>query len=298
MSKSNRTKLKFVIFPLALVMLSMTVLAGCSGKDDEKNAEKEEIVVNVASRNELPEIYDVLNEELKDEGIRVVNTAYDTSVNLNELLLEGDIDMNVAQHYAYLAFGQEQDSRFEALTAIGQIHIATLDLYSKNVDDVKDLPDGAVIAIPNDAMNGGRALLTLDRAGIITLDDEWTTFPDSTNIKENPKNIELLDIASDSMVITLEDVDAGFVYSLNAVEGGYDPVNDPIFNDTLDFKNNAKQRDFIIIFTARVEDEDNEVFKKVIDAYHSDAVYEVYKDVYKGSMIPVNDDEAVDLSKY
>jgi D-methionine transport system substrate-binding protein len=298
MKRSNGKKLKLVIFSLALVMLSMTFLAGCGEKEDEKAAEKEEIVVNVASRNELPEIYDVLNEELKAEGIRVVNTAYDTSVNLNELLLEGDIDMNVAQHYAYLNFAKENDSKFDDLTAIGQIHIATLDLYSKKFDNVEDLPDGALIAIPNDAMNGGRALLTLDRAGVITLDDNWTSFPDPTNIKENPKNIELLDIASDSMVITLEDVDAGFVYSLNAVEGGYDPVADPIFNDTLDFKNNPKQRDFIIVFTARVEDEDNEAFQKVIKAYHSDAVYQVYKDVYKGSMIPVNDDEAVDLSKY
>jgi len=304
---------------LALALVTAALLAGCGGSGssgdtdagsgsasdagssgDSAAAETpaEEVVVNVACRNDYPEIWDAVNKELEPEGIRVVNTAYDTSVNLNELLVSGDIEMNVAQHGAYLKFIQAQDAKFSDLESIGQIHISTLDLYSKSVASVEELPDGATIAIPNDAMNGGRALLVLERSGVITLDDTYDTFPDSTHIADNPKNLEFLEIASDSMVITLEDVDAGFVYSVNAVDGGLDPVNDPIFRDIIDFANNAGQRDFIILFTVRSEDKDNAVYKKIVDAYHTESVYQVYKDVYKGSIIPIDNDVEIDLSKY
>lgn len=288
--RNSRNK-KWGLLFAALLVLSLTVFGG-------ESAAGEKIVVNVACRNDLPEIWDAVNKELEDDNIQVINTGYDTSINLNELLLAGDIDMNVAQHYAYLDLMQSQNERFKDLIPLGTIHIATLDLYSKKFKTVDDLPKGATVAIPNDVMNGGRALLVLERTGLITLNRDYKVFPDETNIVENPKDLRLLEIASDSMVITLNDVEAGFVYSVNAVDGGLDPIKDPIFRDTIDFSKNEKQDRFIILFTARSKDADNEIYKKIIDAYHSDPVYKVYKEVYKNSMIPVVDNKPVDLSRY
>ena len=100
------------------------------------------------------------------------------------------------------------------------------------------------------------------------------------------------------MISILDDVDAGFAYSPNAVDAGLNPETDPIFKDELDLKNNSTQFQFVIIFTGEEGDENNEVYKKVIDAYHSEEVYKVYKEVFKGSTIPVTDGEPIDLSKY
>ena len=36
-------------------------------------------------------------------------------------------------------------------------------LYSRQIKDLKDLPKGAKIAIPNDPTNGGRALMLLQK---------------------------------------------------------------------------------------------------------------------------------------
>jgi D-methionine transport system substrate-binding protein len=288
--------------PLLAALLLTTACGGSSGDQTSGAAEEtepaEEIIVNVACRNDYPEIWDAVNKELEDDGIVVVNTGYDTSVNLNELLVSGDIDMNVAQHYAYLDLIKAQGEQFSDLVPIGAIHISTLDLYSNKYDSIEELPDGATVSIPNDVMNAGRAILVLERMGLVTLDDNYDIFPDETNIAENPKNLKLLEIASDSMVITLDDVDAGFVYSVNAVDAGLDPIEDPIYRDEIDFEKNEGQDQFIIIFTARGEDADNEIYKKVVDAYHSDSVYKVYKDVYKNSIIPVVGDEPIDLSQY
>jgi len=273
--------------------MMLSLFSACGSDDGE-----EVTIVNVACRNDYQEIWDAVNEELADENIKVINTAYDTSVNLNELLVAGDIDMNVAQHYAYLEFVKGSDAKFADLTSMGELHIATLDLYSNKYDSVEDIPDGSTISIPNDYMNGGRALLLLEKAGVLTLDKEWEDFPDYTNIVENPKNLEFLEIASDSMVITLDDVAAGFVYSINAVDGGLDPIEDPIFRDAIDFDGDPVQRGFIIVFTVNPEDVDNEVFQKVVEAYHAESVYKVYKEVYNNSMIPVDDGNPIDLSKY
>jgi D-methionine transport system substrate-binding protein len=276
---------KGIAFAFALV-LALSLMTACGSKtedtpsapadspaaaDSSAEAEKpaapaEKIIVNVACRNDYPEIWDAVNAELADDNIEVVNTAYDTSVNLNELLIAGDIDMNVAQHYAYLNTVKGSDPKFDGLTAIGDIHIATLDLYSKDYATVEEIPDGALISIPNDPMNGGRALLVLEKAGLLKLDTAWEGYPDETNIAENPKNIEFLEIASDSMVITLEDVDAGLVYSINAVDGGLDPTSDPIFNDVLDIAGDPVQRNFIIIFTARTENDIAAMLPKLIKA--------------------------------
>jgi D-methionine transport system substrate-binding protein len=257
-----------------------------------------QIVVNVACRNDYQEIWDAVNAELASDNIKVINTAYDTSVNLNDLLLAGDIELNVAQHYAYLKFSQANAPKFADLRAIGEIHIATLDLYSKKHKALNDLPSGATIAIPNDVMNGGRALLVLAKSGLITLDNKFESFPGEDNITANPKKLKFIDVASDSMVLILEDVDAGFVYSVNAVDGGLSPIKDPIFRDNIDLAKDPRQHNFIITFTARGKDADSELFKKIIKAYHSDRVYRVYKDVYKYSLIPMDNGKPVDLDKY
>lgn len=38
-------------------------------------------------------------------------------------------------------------------------------IYAGRVSSLEDLPDGAVIAVPNDATNEGRALLLLEAPG-------------------------------------------------------------------------------------------------------------------------------------
>lgn len=285
-------KKKLLVLTLAAVAALSTVFTGCGKKDDGVT------VVNVGARYDDAEVWEAVNENLKPYNIRVENKAYDSSVNLNDLVLSGDIDLNVAQHYAYYDYIKTQDEKYSKLQAIGEISISTIDLYSKKYASVEDLPDGAVIAIPNDINNGGRALSVLEKTGLIKLADDHGEIPLKEDIVENPKNIKFEEIASSSMISILDDVDAGFVYSPNAADAGLNPANDAIFRDELDLKNNPTQSKFIIIFTGEEGDENNEVYKRIIEEYHKENVFKAYKSEYKGSTIPVVDGEAVDLSQY
>lgn len=283
----------------AALLLSSFTGCGSNASSASAGSKSDEVtVVKVGSRYDNVEIWEAVNEILKDDNIRVENTAYDSSVNINELLVSGEIDLNVAQHYAYYNYVKEQDEKFSKLKALGDIAISTIDLYSNKYKSIDELPDGAKIAIPNDVNNGGRALSVLEKAGLIKLKEGHDIIPSQTDIVENPKNIVFEEIASSSMISILDDVDAGFAYSPNAVDAGLSPETDPIFKDELDLKNNETQFQFVIIFTGEEGDENNEVYKKVIDAYHSDEVYKVYKEVFKGSTIPVTDGAPIDLSKY
>lgn len=49
---------------------------------------------------------------------------------------------------------------------------APLGIYSSKIKAVKELNEGAEIAIPNDTTNGGRALLLLQSAGLIKVNPE------------------------------------------------------------------------------------------------------------------------------
>ncbi|WP_028709750.1 MetQ/NlpA family ABC transporter substrate-binding protein [Propionicicella superfundia] len=281
----------------AAALLVMTACSASPSGDGTNSADAGEwTTIQTAARYDYDEVFEALNAELESEHIKVVNTAYDTSINLNELLLEGDIDINVAQHRAYLSYVQASDAKFADLTSIGDIHISTLDLYSEKYDSVDALPDGATVAIPNDVLNGGRALLILAANDVIGLDTDYEVFPTVENINSNPSDLEFEEIPSDTMVRTLEDVDAGFVYSINAVDGGLDPTTDPILKNGLDFANDPFQLNFVIVFTVRGEDKDDPVLAKVVDAYHSDRVARVYKELYAGSLLPVNAGKLVDLS--
>ena len=297
----NKSLVKKIVATGLAASLLLTALTGCGkdASDTSASGNSDKVtVVKVGSRYDDVEIWEAVNEKLKDENIRVENTAYDSSVNINELLVAGEIDLNVAQHYAYLNYVKAQDEKFSKLTALGDIAISTIDLYSIKYKSIDELPDGAKIAIPNDVNNGGRALSVLEKAGLIKLKEGHDIIPSQTDIVENPKNIVFEEVATSSMISILDDVDAGFAYSPNAVDAGLSPETDPIFKDELDLKNNSTQFQFVIIFTGEEGDENNEVYKKVIDAYHSEEVYKVYKEVFKGSTIPVTDGEPIDLSSY
>lgn len=279
---------------LLVMVLGLAALAGCG----DKGKDSEVTVVKVADRQDIPEIWDAVNKILEPENIKVENKAYDSSVNLNDLLVAGDIDMNVAQHYAAIDYFKASSDKYADLIPLGDISTESLDLYSEKYESIDQLPDGALIGIPSDVMNGGRAFTVLETAGLIELDDNYTDFPEEKDIISNPKNLTFTPVDTTSMIRTLEDVDAGFIYSTTAVYGGLDPVNDPIFRDKIDLENNSFQKQFTLVFTGVKGDENNEVYQKVIDAYHSKEVYKAYKEVFKSGNIPVVDGKAIDLSEY
>ena len=63
--------------------------------------------------------------------------------------------------------------------------------------DVKELPEGATISVPNDGTNESRALTLLQTAGLIKLDVKDGELATIKNISENPKKLDIKEISAE-----------------------------------------------------------------------------------------------------
>src|SRR5690606_29244435 len=113
-------------------------------------------------------------------------------VQPNQQVAEGHIDVNFFQHKPYLdSFNKEHKT---GLVSVGLVHVEPFGAYSQKIKDIKELKDGALIALPNDPSNGARALLLLQKQGLITLKDPSNILATSRDIAENPKKLKFREL--------------------------------------------------------------------------------------------------------
>lgn len=241
----------------------------------------ESITVKIGVVGEDNEQWTPVVENLAKEGINIELVKFSDYVIPNQALADGDIDLNSFQHYAFLN-NQIKDQGLE-LTAIGETIIAPLGLYSEKISDVSELKEGDKVAIPNDATNGGRALKVLESAGLIKVDPEAGYTPILSDIVENPLNLEFVEVEAAITPSLLPDVAAAIINGSHAVSNGLYPLEDAIYLETVQ---EGSDNPYINIIAARTADKDNEVYKRIVEAYQTDEVAELLEELYKGGFIP------------
>nr|WP_313432829.1 MetQ/NlpA family ABC transporter substrate-binding protein [Siminovitchia terrae] len=257
---------------ISILILGM-LLAGCSS--NTTNAEEETVKVGIRSNH--TRVWDYLKDEAKKEGINIEIVNFSSAVDPNQALAEGDIDINSFQHVAYLdAFNENTESD---LVPIGTTIIAPLGLYSIKYDSLEKLPDGAKIAVPNDASNWGRGLLLLQEARLIKVVEDFDGNGGEDKIKENPKNIDIVPVDGASAPRVMEDTDASIINNGVSMEAGLS-LADALIHES------KTAKPYINIIAARSEDEDNKIFKKIVDLYQSEKTAEFIEEAYKGNYLP------------
>lgn len=252
-------------------------LAGCGAAETSK----ENDVIKVGLVGENTEQWEPVIKNLAEEGITLELVTFADYTQPNQALADKEIDLNAFQHYAYL--DQDIKDRGLDLSVIGDTVIAPLGIYSNKIKSLDELNDGDSIAIPSDATNGGRSLKVLETAGVIKVDEAAGYTPTLSDITENPKNIEFIEVEAAQTPRLLDDVAAAFINGGHAVDAGFYPSSDAIY---LEKVTEGSDNPYINIIVARTEDKDNETYKKVVDAYRSEEVAKVIEDVYKGAYLP------------
>ncbi|AXI08605.1 methionine ABC transporter substrate-binding protein [Oceanobacillus zhaokaii] len=260
------------IFPILLVL--GLFLAACSNEID---AEVEQSKVKVGIRNSELRTWEYLKERASEEGWEIEIVNFSSAYDPNQALVEGDIDINAFQHVAYLdSFNENTASE---IVPIGTTIIAPLGLYSDKYDSVDEIPDGAQIAVPNDAPNWGRALLLLQEAGILKVVDNFDGNGGADKIKENPKNIEIVPVDSANAPRVMEDTAGSVINNGVALEADL-TLKDALIHES------KTAKPYINVIAARNEEKDNETFQKVVKLYQSDETAEFIKETYKGNYLP------------
>ena len=211
-------------------VLSCTLLAGCAGSGtattpntDASTAPQTDTVEGTtitvgASPAPHAEILEVAKDILAEQGITLEIVPYTDYNTPNTAVEEGENDANYFQHITYMEnFNAEQGTH---LVSAGAIHYEPFGLYAGKTASLDALADGAQIAIPNDATNGGRALLLLQEQGLITLADDCGLEPTVQDIVDNPKNLEIVELEARLLPTTLQDVDMAVINCNYAIDAG------------------------------------------------------------------------------
>lgn len=227
---------------------------------------------------EHEEILEHVKALAAEQGVDVEIITFSDYVLPNQALEDGDLDLNSFQHVPYLE-NQIKDRGFD-LTAVGKTIVTPMGIYSNEIENLDDLPDGARFAIPNDPTNGGRALLLLQEKGVIKLRDGVDLTATPLDITENPKHIEILELDAAQLPRALSDVVAAAINTNYAIDAGLDPQTDSIAIESADSP-------YANVIVARTQDKDADWVKQFVSIYHSDEIRDFIEKSYGGAVVPV-----------
>ena len=267
---------KITVSVLLLGLIVMLPVFAAPGSD--KAAANKVIKVGVVGENN--EMWKPVIASLAKEGITVQIVVFGDYTIPNQALADGDIDLNSFQHYAFL--NNQIKNKGYKLTPIGDTFIAPLGLYSKKIKSINELKNGDMIAIPSDATNGGRSLKVLEAAGLIKVNPAKGFVPEVADITENRLNIKFMQVEAAQTAGLLPDVAAAIINGAHALDHGFNPSRDSIYLET---QGKGSNNPYVNILVARTADKDNPLYKKVVDAYHSDEVKKIFETHFRGAYV-------------
>lgn len=272
-----------------LLALSMAVgLCACGGSadsdtaaDDSAAADGETITLKVAaSPTPHAEILAQVVDVLAEQGIDLQVTEYGDYIIPNTAVEEGDEDANFFQHTPYLERFNEENGTH--LVSVAKIHYEPMGIYPGTTATIEELPDGAVIAVPNDVTNEARALLLLQDLGLITIDEAAGLNATPNDITSNPKNLQFKELEAAMLPQVVGEVDMSIINSNFAIQGGLNPAEDALASESAD---SVAADTYANILVVKEGNENNEAIQALIAALQSDAVKEFIETTYSGSVV-------------
>jgi D-methionine transport system substrate-binding protein len=223
------------------------------------------------------ELLEFVKPALAKEGVELKIKVFTDYVQPNVQVAEGRLDANFFQHQPYL--DEFNASRGTALVSIAGVHVEPFGAYSSKIKKLDELSEGAQVVIPNDATNGGRALLLLQKAGVIKLKDGAGITATVKDIAENPKDIKVRELEAATLPRVLAQVDLALINTNYALEAGLNPTKDALVIEGADSP-------YVNILVTTAEKKDNADLQKLAKALHTPEVKKFIADQYKGAVVP------------
>ena len=266
------------ILAIALVAL-LTIVSVFAQASSETQSSTTKIVVG-ATPEPHAALLSLVVDDLAAQGITLEVKEFTDYVTPNDAVEYGEIDANYFQHIPYLeSFNTEHGYH---LVNAGGIHVEPIALYSSKYSSLSDIPNGAVIAIPNDPTNEGRALLLLQSAGLIKLKDNAGLEAIPLDIVENPKNLKFSEIEAATLPRILSDVDAAVINGNYAIPAGLVATRDGLFVEGADSP-------YVNVIAVKAGNENNPAVKALVEALKSDKVKAYVAEHYKNGEVVLVD---------
>jgi len=224
------------------------------------------------------QVVEAAAKEAAKQGIKVEVIEFSDYITPNSALAEGSIDINSFQNQPFLNnYNSNNDSD---LVPIGKSILMRMGLYSSKYHSLADIPDNALIAIPNDPINGARGLLLLADAKLITLKADVGYQATINDIIDNPKHLEFVELEAAQLPRSLGDVDVAAITMNYVMSAGLNPQEQGLYLESKD------EPLGLMIIAVRNEDKNNASYKKFVEIYQSQAVSDFIANTFKGTIEP------------
>lgn len=262
------------------IIIALLVIAGLGNFAYQRHqqAETKTVRLGLVGTDSQP-VWDSVRARLKKEHINIKYVTFNDYVQPDVALKEGKIDMHSClTRYYFDSYNKNQHAH---LISIGNTVISPLGIYSKKYKHLKDLPDGATIAIPNEPTTLGRGLNLLRSAGLIKVKGNSGIKPPLNDITANPKNLKFKEVDPAETARALSSVDASIINGNYAVAANLQPKKDSLYLEPV----NKKTKPYVNIIAVQAKDKNNPTYKKVVDAYQTEATKQAIQKTYKGSQV-------------
>ena len=270
MGKSLKILTTFLLLVAVAVLLSWHSL-------QHMNSVYKPIKVGV-SAGPQSEIMSLVKTLVAKDGLDLQIIEFTDYSKLNDSLYHGKIRMNSFQHQPYLTSVQEDYNN--GLTAIAKTLLSPMGIYSKRIKILSDVPSGGKVAIPKDLTNGSRALLLLEKTGLITCRNIENYTRTISDIIDNPLQLTFLEVDSAQMSTVINNVDIALINVNYVAMANLKPAKDALALED----NNSP---YVMLLVARTKDTYDKDLEKIINAYHSEEVKNFVRERYQDTLIPV-----------
>jgi len=262
--------MRFLSLQVALTALTLSLLAAAGTAHAEK-------LTIAATQVPHAEILEFVKPQLAKDNVELDIKVFSDYVQPNMQVADKQLDANFFQHKPYLdAFNRDRKT---SLVPIGAVHVEPFGGYSKKIKSLQALQTGATVAIPNDPSNSGRALLLLQKQGLIKLSDPSNVLATTVNIVENPRQLKFRELEAAMLPRALDDVDLALINTNYALEAGLVPTRDALFIEGADSP-------YANLVVARQDNKDAPALKKLMQALHTPAVKQFILEKYQGAVVP------------
>lgn len=303
-------KLKKLSNLLFVAALAGVVFTGCGTKESTDQAETtaatesaagestaaETTAAETTAETELIEIVvgatiephatilnsDAVKNSLASQGFSIKVVEFTDYIQPNVATEDGSLDANFFQHAPYLDDYNSKNGT--TLKAVANVHFEPLGIYPGKVASLEELQDGAQVAVPNDVTNEARALLLLEKAGLIKLKENAGLEATVKDITENPKNLKIVEMAAEQTAKVLQDVELAVINGNYALSNGLSASENALLvEDT----NSEAATTFANIIVVKEGNEASDKTKALIEAVTSEETKTFIEEKWQGAVVPV-----------
>lgn len=277
--------------------LSFGLLAGCGGGTTgsnntpannsqtpaaENSASLEGTVIKVAaSPTPHAEILKVAKDVLAEQGITLEIEEFTDYIQPNMVTEDGQVDANYFQHITYLNDFNEENGTH--LVSVADLHYEPFGIYAGKTASLEELPDGAVIGVPNDPTNEGRALLLLQQEGLITLKEGVGLTATKLDIAENPKNLDIQELEAAQLPRSLDSLDLAVINGNYALQAGLNAADALAVEST----DGEAAQAYVNVLVVKEGRENDPAIQALVEALKSDEVKAFMEENWPGAVVPM-----------